>query len=137
MRDQWWIHGHVNFVLLSSSAFCDLYDKVVQPDEPTEAYRMLQGFPTTSVDAAAKAGSGIRDNRCINAGISGVSRRSFNRIVRNKTRHYQAVDFSLFDILRQISVNKSTCRGLLNKFFAWLHLQKIHQLIAGTIGSEW
>ena len=52
MRDQWWIHGHVNFVLLSSSAFCDLYDKVVQPDEPTEAYRMLQGFPTTSVDAA-------------------------------------------------------------------------------------
>src|SRR5262245_19667816 len=49
---QWWIHGHVNFVLLSSSAFCDLYDKVVEPDEATEAYRMLQGFPTTSVDAA-------------------------------------------------------------------------------------
>jgi pyruvate,water dikinase len=52
MRYQWWIHGHVNFVLLSSSAFCDLYDKVVQPEEPTEAYRMLQGFRTTSVDAA-------------------------------------------------------------------------------------
>ena len=28
MRHQWWIHGHINFVLLSSSAFCDLYDKV-------------------------------------------------------------------------------------------------------------
>ncbi|HZM40933.1 MAG TPA: hypothetical protein VFB94_17560, partial [Acidimicrobiales bacterium] len=26
MRHQWWIHGHINFVLLSSSAFCDLYD---------------------------------------------------------------------------------------------------------------
>jgi pyruvate,water dikinase len=52
MRYQWWIHGHINFVLLSSSAFCDLYDKVMAPDEPTEAYRMLQGFPTTSVDAA-------------------------------------------------------------------------------------
>jgi pyruvate,water dikinase len=52
MRYQWWIHGNVNFVLLSSSAFCDLYDKVVQPEEPTEAYRLLQGFPTTSVDAA-------------------------------------------------------------------------------------
>jgi pyruvate,water dikinase len=52
MRYQWWIHGHVNFVLLSSSAFCDLYDKVMEPEEPTEAYRMLQGFPTTSVDAA-------------------------------------------------------------------------------------
>ena len=52
MRYQWWIHGHINFVLLSSSAFCDLYDRVMQPEEPTEAYRMLQGFPTTSVDAA-------------------------------------------------------------------------------------
>jgi rifampicin phosphotransferase len=52
MRYQWWIHGHINFVLLSSSAFCDLYDKVIQPDESTEAYRTLQGYHTTSVDAA-------------------------------------------------------------------------------------
>ena len=52
MRHQWWIHGHINFVLLSSSAFCDLYDKVMQPDESTEAYRTLQGFHTRSVDAA-------------------------------------------------------------------------------------
>ncbi len=52
MRDQWWIHGHINFVLLSSSAFCDLYDKVMQPEEPTESYRTLQGFHTRSVDAA-------------------------------------------------------------------------------------
>ena len=52
MRYQWWIHGHINFVLLSSSAFCDLYDKVVQPDEPTEAYQTLQGFRTRSVDVA-------------------------------------------------------------------------------------
>ena len=44
MRYQWWIHGHINFVLLSSSAFCDLYDEVVQPAEPTEAYQTLQGF---------------------------------------------------------------------------------------------
>ena len=52
MRHQWWIHGHINMVLLSSSAFCDLYDKVMEPAEPTEAYRMLQGYRTTSVDAA-------------------------------------------------------------------------------------
>ncbi len=51
MRYQWWIHGHINFVLLSSSAFCDLYDEVMQPAEPTEAYRMLHGYHTTSVDA--------------------------------------------------------------------------------------
>ena len=56
MRDQWWIHGHINFVLLSSSAFCDLYDKVIQPDEPTESYRTLQGFHTRSVDAAEGCG---------------------------------------------------------------------------------
>ena len=32
MRYMWWIHGHINFVLLSSSAFCDLYAEVMQPD---------------------------------------------------------------------------------------------------------
>ena len=52
MRYQWWIHGHINFVLLSSSAFCDLYDEVIQPDVPTEAYETLQGFHTRSVDAS-------------------------------------------------------------------------------------
>jgi pyruvate,water dikinase len=52
MRYQWWIHGNINFVLLSSSAFCDLYDKIMQPDESTEAYQTLQGFPTRSVDAS-------------------------------------------------------------------------------------
>jgi pyruvate,water dikinase len=51
MRYQWWIHGHINFVLLSSSAFCDLYDEVVQPELSTEAYETLQGFHTRSVDA--------------------------------------------------------------------------------------
>jgi pyruvate,water dikinase len=52
MRFQWWIHGHINFVLLSSSAFCDLYDKVLQPSESTESYQTLQGFHTRSVDAS-------------------------------------------------------------------------------------
>ena len=52
MRYQWWIHGHINFVLLSSSAFCDLYDEVMQPEETTEAYQTLQGFHTRSVDVS-------------------------------------------------------------------------------------
>jgi rifampicin phosphotransferase len=51
MRHQWWIHGHINFVLLSSSAFCDLYDTIMKPDDPTESYQTLHGFQTTSVDA--------------------------------------------------------------------------------------
>jgi pyruvate,water dikinase len=52
MRYQWWIHGHINFVLLSSSAFCDLYDEIMQPEVSTEAYETLQGFHTRSVDAS-------------------------------------------------------------------------------------
>ena len=52
MRYQWWIHGHINFVLLSSSAFCDMYDEVMQPVESTEAYQTLQGFHTRSVDVS-------------------------------------------------------------------------------------
>ena len=51
MRHQWWIHGHINFVLLSSSAFCDLYDELMEPEESTESYQALQGFHTRSVDA--------------------------------------------------------------------------------------
>jgi rifampicin phosphotransferase len=52
MRHQWWIHGHINFVLLSSSAFCDLYDTIMKPADPTESYQTLHGFQTTSVDAS-------------------------------------------------------------------------------------
>lgn len=52
MRHMWWIHGHINFVLLSSAAFCDLYDAVVKPTDPTEAYQALQGWHTRSVDAS-------------------------------------------------------------------------------------
>ena len=52
MRHQWWIHGHINFVLLSSSAFCDLYDELMEPEESTESYQTLQGFHTRSVDVS-------------------------------------------------------------------------------------
>jgi rifampicin phosphotransferase len=52
MRYMWWIHGHINFVLLSSSAFCDMYDAVVKPSDPTEAYQALQGWHTRSVDTS-------------------------------------------------------------------------------------
>jgi rifampicin phosphotransferase len=52
MTYQWWIHGHINFVLLSSSAFCDMYDEEMQPKESTEAYQVLQGFHTRSVDVS-------------------------------------------------------------------------------------
>lgn len=52
MRDMWEIHGHINFVLLSGARFCDMYDAEMRPKDPTEAYQLLQGHHTRSVDAA-------------------------------------------------------------------------------------
>jgi rifampicin phosphotransferase len=52
MNEQWYIHGHINFVLLSGAAFCDLYDAEMQPTDPTESYQLLQGHHTRSVDAS-------------------------------------------------------------------------------------
>jgi pyruvate,water dikinase len=52
MVDQWTIHGRINFVLISSSKYCDFYDEVVQPSDPTEAYQTLQGHETQSMKAS-------------------------------------------------------------------------------------
>ncbi len=52
MREMWYVHGHINFALLSGAALSDMYDEVVQPDDPTEAYQILQGHHTRPADAA-------------------------------------------------------------------------------------
>ena len=52
MREMWYIHGHINFALISGAALSDMYDAVMQPDDPTEAYQILQGHHTRPVDAA-------------------------------------------------------------------------------------
>jgi pyruvate,water dikinase len=52
MTDQWTIHGRVNFVLVVTSRFCDFYQEVIKPSDPADAYQVLQGFETRSVDAA-------------------------------------------------------------------------------------
>lgn len=52
MTFMWHVHGHINFVLISSAAFCDLYDEIMEPDDPTEAYQTLQGFETQSLAAS-------------------------------------------------------------------------------------
>ena len=45
------VHGKINFVLVSASQFADFYNETFSPDDPTEPYQVLQGFPTRSVDA--------------------------------------------------------------------------------------
>ncbi len=52
MRRMWYIHGHINFVLLSGAAFCDMYDAEMGQADPTESYQVLQGHHTRSVDAS-------------------------------------------------------------------------------------
>jgi rifampicin phosphotransferase len=49
---QWYVHGHINFALLSAAAFCDMYDEIMSPTSTTESYECLQGYRTRSVDAA-------------------------------------------------------------------------------------
>jgi rifampicin phosphotransferase len=52
MREMWYIHGHINFALLSGAALSDMYDAIVQPEDPTEAYQILQGHHTRPADAS-------------------------------------------------------------------------------------
>ncbi len=52
MEEMWYVHGHINFALISGAALSDFYTEVMQPDDPTEAYQILQGYHTRPVDAA-------------------------------------------------------------------------------------
>jgi rifampicin phosphotransferase len=50
-RARWTLHGYVNFVVISASQFAAFYNETFEPDDPTEPYLLLQGFPTRSLDA--------------------------------------------------------------------------------------
>ncbi|HEX3088944.1 MAG TPA: PEP-utilizing enzyme, partial [Ilumatobacteraceae bacterium] len=52
MTQMWYIHGHINFALVSGARLSDLYAEVMHPEDPTEAYQILQGYHTRPVDAA-------------------------------------------------------------------------------------
>ncbi|MDP9465549.1 MAG: hypothetical protein M3P52_13060, partial [Actinomycetota bacterium] len=52
MTEMWYIHGHINFALLSGAALSDMYTEVMHPQDPTESYQILQGHHTRPVDAA-------------------------------------------------------------------------------------
>ena len=49
--DRYTVHGMLNFVAVSASMFADFYSEAFSPDDPTEAYQLLGGYPTRSVDA--------------------------------------------------------------------------------------
>jgi len=49
--ERWTIHGWINFVTISASWFADFYNDMFEPEDPTEPYLLLQGFPTRSLAA--------------------------------------------------------------------------------------
>jgi rifampicin phosphotransferase len=49
--ERWTIHGWINFVTVSASWFADFYNETFEPEDPTEPYLLLQGFPTRSLAA--------------------------------------------------------------------------------------
>ncbi|MDA0262732.1 MAG: PEP-utilizing enzyme [Chloroflexi bacterium] len=58
------VHGKINFVIASAGMFVDFYNEFMDPEDPTEAYEALQGYPTLSLDAGrAMWALGRRVNR--------------------------------------------------------------------------
>jgi pyruvate,water dikinase len=51
----WEIHGWINLSLLPATALSDFYNAEIQPSDRNEAWQLLQGYKTKSVDA----GSGL------------------------------------------------------------------------------
>jgi rifampicin phosphotransferase len=49
-RQRWTVHGYVNFSTIGASWFADFYNETFEPEDPTEPYLLLQGFPTRSLD---------------------------------------------------------------------------------------
>ena len=45
------VHGKINFAIASAGLFVDFYSEQMGPEDKTEAYEALQGFPTISLAA--------------------------------------------------------------------------------------
>ena len=48
---RWTIHGKINYVLAAAGLLVDFYNEHLNPEDATEAYESLQGYPTKSVEA--------------------------------------------------------------------------------------
>jgi phosphohistidine swiveling domain-containing protein len=50
--DRWAVHGKLNYVFYSASIFSDFYREALQPQNETEGYEALGGFPSVALDGA-------------------------------------------------------------------------------------
>jgi phosphohistidine swiveling domain-containing protein len=48
----WTIHGWINLSLVPATALTDFYNQEIQPADRNEAWQLLQGYPTKSVEAS-------------------------------------------------------------------------------------
>jgi pyruvate,water dikinase len=47
----WTIHGWINLTLVPATALTEFYNQEMQPDDPNQAWQLLQGYKTKSVEA--------------------------------------------------------------------------------------
>jgi phosphohistidine swiveling domain-containing protein len=50
--DRWAIHGKLNYAFYSASLFSDFYRAELQPEDETEGYEALQGFPSIALESS-------------------------------------------------------------------------------------
>jgi pyruvate,water dikinase len=50
--DQWTIHGWINLSLVPATALMEFYNAEMQPEDPNEAWQLMQGYPTKSVETS-------------------------------------------------------------------------------------
>ncbi len=48
----WMIHGWINLVLVPATALTEFYNAEFHPEDPNEAFQLMQGYRTKSVDTA-------------------------------------------------------------------------------------
>ena len=48
--ERWAIHGKINYAFYAAGIFGDFYKEALQPEDETEAYEALQGFPTIALE---------------------------------------------------------------------------------------
>ena len=49
---QWTIHGWINLSLVPATALMEFYNAAMQPEDKNEAWQLLQGYPTKSVETS-------------------------------------------------------------------------------------
>lgn len=49
---RWSVHGKINYAFYAAGIFGDFYKEALQPDDETEAYEALQGFPSIALESS-------------------------------------------------------------------------------------